>query len=87
MTHSIAALTDWRGPSRQDARAVELVHQFVDGPVFLSSPGNHTSGQVHIPGWNGSMTGQGGDQHVSLDPRIAEALSYRRPQPRAAMAA
>jgi hypothetical protein len=81
--HSIAAQVGYTGgPSRNDARAKRIAEGLVQDPPFKAmAPGQsigttnpRSSSQVHAPGWMANVNGAGG-QHVSIDPKVAEALS------------
>jgi hypothetical protein len=81
--HSIAAQVGYTGgPTRNDARAKRIAEGLVQAPAFKDAPPGTSTGttnprsssQVHAPGWMGQVNGEGG-QHVSIDPKVAEALS------------
>ena len=81
--HSIAAQVGYTGgPTRNDARAKRIAEGLVQAPAFKDAPPGTSTGttnprsssQVHAPGWMGQVNG-GGGQHVSIDPKVAEALS------------
>jgi hypothetical protein len=82
--HSIAAQVGYTGgPTRNDARAKRMAEQLILVPPFRTSAPGTSSGtsnprsqsQKHSPGWTGSPTSNTGFQHVSIDPKVAEALS------------
>jgi hypothetical protein len=81
--HSIAAQLGYTGgPTRNDARAVRMAQTLVLTPPFKTSAGASTgtlnprsTNQTHSPGWTGSPTSATAPQHVSIDPKVAEALS------------
>ncbi|MBE2319807.1 hypothetical protein DVA67_027835 [Solirubrobacter sp. CPCC 204708] len=82
--HAIAAQTRYAGgPTRNDARAKRMAEALVQAPPFkpatdgrsTGSTDLRTSGQTHTPGWTASPTTNTGEQHVSIDPKVAEALA------------
>ena len=82
--HSIAAQMGYTGgPTRNDARAKRMAEQLVKHPPFRTAPSSgstgatdpHSSSQSHTPGWTSSPTSSKQSQHVSIDPKVAEALS------------
>ena len=82
--HSIAAQVGYTGgPTRNDARAKRMAEQLVTHPPFRTAPSSgstgstnpHSSSQSHTPGWTSSPTSSKQSQHVSIDPKVAEALS------------
>ncbi len=82
--HSIAAQTGYTGgPTRNDARAKRMAEQLVNAPPFRNAPSSgstgstnpHSNSQSHTPGWTSSPTSSSQSQHVSIDPKVAEALS------------
>jgi hypothetical protein len=82
--HSIACQVNYTGgPTRNDARAKRMAEQLVNAPPFLTAPDGkstgatdpHSSSQAHTPGWCGSPLNATDGQHVSIDPKVAEALS------------
>ncbi len=78
ITHSLAALEGHSGPTRQDERARLLAIRLLQGPPYL--PGGPAStygpGQRHTPGFVISLTDSSSDQHVAVDPEIAEGLVF-----------
>jgi hypothetical protein len=83
--HSIAAQMGYTGgPTRNDARAKRMAEQLVKAPPFKTPPSGksstgssdpRSSSQNHSPGWTSSPTSSSDSQHVSIDPKVAEALS------------
>ena len=83
--HSIAAQMGYTGgPTRNDARAKRMAETLANAPPFKVPPSGksstgstdpQSSSQSHSPGWTGSPTSSTQDQHVSIDPKVAEALS------------
>ena len=82
--HSIAAQMGYTGgPTRNDARAKRMAESLVNHPPFRTAPSSgstgstdpHSSSQSHTPGWTMSPTSSKQSQHVSIDPKVAEALS------------
>ncbi len=82
--HSIAAQMGYTGgPTRNDARAQRMATSLANAPPFRTAPASgstgatdpHSSSQSHTPGWTGSPTSSTQSQHVSIDPKVAEALS------------
>ncbi|MDA0180117.1 hypothetical protein OJ997_07410 [Solirubrobacter phytolaccae] len=82
--HSIAAQVGYTGgPTRNDVRAKRMAEGLVQTPPFKPAANGvstgttdpHSSSQVHTPGWTGSPTSTSGVQHVSIDPKVAEALA------------
>jgi len=67
-THANAALANWHGPSRQDARARSLVDWLTRAPAFRRNG-------THGPGWTSRLDRPGSPEHFSLDPKVAEALA------------
>jgi hypothetical protein len=84
VTHSIAAMLNHQGPSRQDARARGIAGRLVQSPPFLPAANGSSTGstnprsnsQAHTPGWTGSLDSKTGQQHVSIDPKVAEGLVF-----------
>ena len=73
LTHSVAAMKGWTGPSRNDARARALAARLVQpGGPYLTKP---ALGQVHAPGWVNSMSGRG-FQHLVFDAEVVDGLVY-----------
>jgi len=78
-THALAALDGHRGPTRNDARASQLVNRLLSRPLWVPSRGTGGTGpaepqsptQDHTPGWKAL-----GPQHVAIDPKIAESLAH-----------
>src|SRR3954451_1308033 len=57
LTHSVAAMKGWTGPSRNDERARALAARVVHpGGPYLTKP---ALGQAHAPGWVNAMSGHG----------------------------
>ncbi len=73
LTHSVAAMHGYQGPSRNDRRARVLALRLVDGVPFVNKPG---TGQVHAPGWVNSMTDAKGGQHLVFDAEVVDGLVY-----------
>ena len=82
--HSIAAQMGYTGgPTRNDARAKRMAETLVKHPPFRTAPSSgstgatdpHSSSQSHTPGWTSSPTSSKASQHVSIDPKVAEALA------------
>ena len=82
--HSIAAQVGYTGgPTRNDARAKRMAEQLVNHPPFRTAPSSgstgatnpHSNSQSHTPGWTSSPTSSKQSQHVSIDPKVAEALA------------
>jgi hypothetical protein len=76
-THAIAALTGHDGRARQDDRARLLARRLCDSPPWseLQSP-IEPDPQFHVPGWVESMNTPYAAMDKSIDPKVAEALSY-----------
>ncbi|MBE2319465.1 hypothetical protein DVA67_026075 [Solirubrobacter sp. CPCC 204708] len=73
LTHSVAAMKGWTGPSRNDARARALAARLVrPGGPYVTKP---AAGQAHAPGWVNSMSGRGG-QHLVFDAEVVDGLVY-----------
>ena len=82
--HSIAAQVGYTGgPTRNDTRAQRIAHAFMNTPPYRQAPATGSTGatnpssasQAHTPGWTASPTSSSAGQHVSIDPKVAEALS------------
>ena len=79
LTHSVAAMKGWTGPSRNDARARALAARLVQpGGPYVTRPG---VGQAHAPGWVNSMSGRG-SQHLVFDAEVVDGLVYAYRAPR-----
>jgi hypothetical protein len=76
-THAIAALTHHDGPTRNDARARVLARRLCDSPPWteLTAPAAPDP-QFHTPGWVESMGTRYAAMDKSIDPKVAEALTY-----------
>jgi hypothetical protein len=76
-THAIAALIGHPGPCRQDDRARELARRLCESPPW-SERGSpvEPDPQFHVPGWVESMNTVEAAMDKSIDPKVAEALSY-----------
>lgn len=78
--HALAALAGHDGPSRNDRRARRLVAALLASPPYIPSRGAGGTGvtdpqselQNHTPGWRPEP---GGTEHVSVDPKVCEALA------------
>ena len=88
ITHSIAAQVGWTGPSRKDSRAIGIAAKLLGNPPYIPPPGPgrstgvtnpRVSSQAHTPGWVSSFSSDKSQQHISIDPKIAEGLisAYR----------
>jgi hypothetical protein len=73
LTHSVAAMKGYEGPSRNDHRARALALRLVDGTPFVTKPG---SGQTHAPGWVSSMGDPKAGQHLVFDAEVVDGLVY-----------
>ena len=78
LTHSVAARTGHRGPTRNDARARSIAKALVSSPVFIERPAAHppSGSQPHAPGWTSAMHDDQAPQHVMIDAQIADALVH-----------
>jgi hypothetical protein len=73
LTHSVAAMKGWTGPSRNDGRARALAARLVTpGGPYIVKP---ALGQAHAPGWVNSMSGRG-FQHLVFDAEVVDGLVY-----------
>jgi hypothetical protein len=80
LTHSVAAMQDHRGPSRNDRRARIVARRLVDGLPFVDHrPPGRGDSQVHAPGFVSSMTDAGAPQHLVFDAEVIDglAVAYR----------
>jgi hypothetical protein len=74
LVHSVAALRGHQGPARQDDRARAIAARAVQSPPFVEVL-DRQFGQLHAPGWAGSMSSTIGMQHLVVDAEVAEALA------------
>ncbi|MGH2945861.1 MAG: hypothetical protein ACRDPC_06290 [Solirubrobacteraceae bacterium] len=74
LVHGVAALRGHQGPARQDDRARAIAAAMVQGPPFAETL-SRQFGQLHVPGWAGSMSSTIGMQHLVVDAEVAEALA------------
>jgi hypothetical protein len=78
--HAIAALLGHEGASRHDERIAPLVSAHTEYPAYVERREQLgptvTGDQPHAPGWTPSTVHLSHAQHVSLDPKVAEALAY-----------
>ncbi|MCD6727346.1 MAG: hypothetical protein LT070_08920 [Solirubrobacteraceae bacterium] len=74
--HAMAALAGHNGLSRRDERIRPLVRLLTHPPAFHeTTQGLRPDSQLHAPGWTSRARGvSGGDQHVSIDPQVADGL-------------
>jgi hypothetical protein len=73
LVHSVAALRGHTGPARQDDRARAIAARMVESPPFVEAL-DRQFGQLHAPGWAGSMSSTVGMQHILVDAEVADAL-------------
>ena len=77
LAHSVAALHDHHGPSRDDRRARMVARRLVDGLPFVDRrPPGRGDSQVHAPGFVSSMTDAGAPQHLVFDAEVIDGLAY-----------
>jgi hypothetical protein len=77
LTHSVAALSGHRGPSRQDARARLLARRLTESTPFVDTPPPKIGdAQTHAPGWVASMSERASNQHLVIDAEVADGLRY-----------
>ena len=74
LVHSTAALRGHNGPARQDDRARAIAAGMVQSPPFVEVV-DRQFGQLHAPGWGGSMSSTIGMQHLLVDAEVADALA------------
>src|SRR4051794_3227736 len=76
-THAVAALAGHTGPSRRDERAVQLARRLCESPPWteLAQP-VEPDPQFHNPGWVESMSTLNAAMDKSIDPKVAEALTF-----------
>jgi hypothetical protein len=76
-THAIAALMRHDGETRNDERARILAQRLCESPPWseLSAP-SHPDPQFHNPGWVESLGTLDAAMDKSIDPKVAEALTY-----------
>ena len=78
LTHSVAARTGHRGPTRNDARARSIAKALISSHVFIERPAAHppSGSQPHAPGWTSGMHDAQAPQHVMIDAQIVDALVH-----------
>ena len=77
LTHSVAAMQDHHGPSRNDRRARIVARRLVDGLPFVERrPHGRGDSQIHAPGFVSSMTDAGAPQHLVFDAEVIDGLAY-----------
>ncbi len=79
VTHSIAALSGHKGPTRQDQRARMLVARMLQSPPYRSAGakgGRVGPEQRHTPGFVTGLSRLDSFQHVAVDPEMAEGLVF-----------
>jgi hypothetical protein len=76
-THAIAALERHDGATRNDDRARVLAHRLCESPPWseLTQPAV-ADPQFHNPGWVESLGTRDAAMDKSIDPKVAEALTY-----------
>ena len=76
-THAIAALEGHDGATRNDDRARILAHRLCESPPWseLTQPAVPDP-QFHNPGWVESLGTRDAAMDKSIDPKVAEALTY-----------
>jgi hypothetical protein len=76
-THAIAALERHDGATRNDDRARVLAHRLCESPPWseLTQPAVPDP-QFHNPGWVESLGTRDAAMDKSIDPKVAEALTY-----------
>ena len=74
LTHSVAALQDHDGASRQDARARAIAKRLLSAPAFRETP-IRSSRHGHAPGWGNTLKG-GAEQHLVYDAGVMDALAH-----------
>jgi hypothetical protein len=77
LTYAVAAGAGHDGPCRNDERARLIARRLCETPPWLEAtdPGS-TGAHYHRPGWGPNMYTNFGSQHISVDPKVAEALAY-----------
>jgi hypothetical protein len=77
LTHSVAAMQDHHGPSRNDGRARVLARRLVTGVPFVAHrPPGRGDSQVHAPGFVSSMIDARAPQHLVFDAEVIDGLAY-----------
>src|SRR5207244_8183312 len=84
MTHSIAALKDHHGRSRDAVRASQLALRLCQSPPFRAPrngrptrhPDPRSESQSHAPGFVTNIGRSDSQQHITVDPKVARALYY-----------
>jgi hypothetical protein len=76
-THAVAALTRHEGKTRNDDRARVLALRLCESPPWseLAAPAEPDP-QFHTPGWVESLGTTAAAMDKSIDPKVAEALTY-----------
>lgn len=72
--HATAALAGEDGPARRDARIAKLVERLTRYPAFVKTAKRLGDDQGHAPGWFANAGVFPSDQHISLDPQVADGL-------------
>jgi hypothetical protein len=74
--HAGAATAGHTGPSRDDARARQLVQTLLDTPApwRVSGAGVPHEKMFHLPGWTTSLTDPDAVMDKAVDPQVAQAL-------------
>lgn len=78
ITHSLAALLGHDGATRQDERARLIAARLLQSPPYVPHvpARGYQLKQRHAPGFVVSMFDPRSDQHVAIDPEIAEGLVF-----------
>jgi hypothetical protein len=75
--HAVAALVGHEGASRQDDRARRLTRELCASPPWSENEAPiEPDPQFHVPGWVESMNTTDAAMDKSIDPKVAEALTY-----------
>lgn len=72
--HSLAAIKDRQGPSRQDRRVEQLTRRLISWPAYIEDDFDSSGDQAHAPGFTLGIDSPG-EQHVSFDTQAAASLS------------
>jgi hypothetical protein len=75
LVHATAALSGHEGPARRDDRVRLLAARMLETPPFVSTIEPEAMGQVHAPGWLGSLSARHSIQHLVVDAEVAEAMA------------